>query len=122
MNLKQLLDHVQALTPGTTLHFGLSEPFAWRGIYAEVAFRIVEEPSTREDVLARIAQALQNTFYGYKGGEYKYDLYTTVHFEQDSGACTNGGYTAQWIQKLTGNYYLDHEHHLTCLLFPLPTS
>jgi hypothetical protein len=118
MNLGQLRTYIEALPEGTVLKYSLSEPFSWRGSYAEVAFRIEEEESTREDLLKKIDLAFSKTFYGYKGGEYEYGKYTDVHFEEDYRSWTDGGYTANWISKLTEEEPVySQEHRLVTLAF-----
>jgi len=62
--------------------FFLTDVFSWRGMYDEVAF-IPERYGTIEESLSIINKALNESFIGYKGGRYRYDLNTRVHFEDD---------------------------------------
>ena len=62
--------------------FFLTDVFSWRGIYDEVAFTPSDKGSKEESLLL-INMALTETFRGYKGGNYTYNLYTSVHFEDD---------------------------------------
>lgn len=54
--------------------------FSWRGSYDEVAFTPTLV-GTREESLKQINLALTETFDGWKGGEFTYNEYTTIHFE-----------------------------------------
>ena len=92
MNLADFKKHIEGFPAGTEFKFGISEPFSWRGVYAEVAFAIAENPMTREEVLANIQLAYRGTFIGHKGGKYSYADHTTVHFEPNSATWTDGGY------------------------------
>lgn len=63
--------------------FFLTDVFSWRGFYSEVAFT-PSAVGTKERSLELIEEALTGTFIGYKGGEFTYDEWTNVHFENDS--------------------------------------
>ena len=63
--------------------FFLTDVFSWRGIYDEVAF-IPSDKGSKEESILLINMALTETFRGYKGGNYTYDLNTKVHFEDDN--------------------------------------
>lgn len=60
--------------------FFLVDVFSWRGVYEEVAFTPSKEGS-KEESLKIIERALSETFEGYKGGEYSYNIHTEAHFE-----------------------------------------
>ena len=118
MNLGQFEHHIKSFPEGTIFKYGISEPFSWRGVYAEVAFQMLEESMTREQVLERINQAYTQTLIGYKGGEYTYGNQTSVNFEDSYGRYTDGGYTSQWIAKLEETEpYQSQEERLVKLAF-----
>lgn len=60
--------------------FYLVDVFSWRGIYNEVAFKPSKKGSVEESIEI-LDRAISETFYGHKGGEYTYNLYTEAHFE-----------------------------------------
>lgn len=103
MELRELKEQIERTGNGRTFEYGISEPFSWRGSYDEVAFRIIEQPMTREEILINIQKAYIETFMGHKGGEYKYSDRTKIHFEEDRSRCTDGIYCAEMIAKIEGN-------------------
>jgi len=118
MELKEFKYCIENTEKGKQFNYGISEPFSWRGRYDEVAFQILEQPMTREEILANIQKAYTCTFYGYKGGEYTYQDYTEVHFEEDSSRYTDGGYCAKMIAKIEGGeIYESQEKRLVKLAF-----
>ena len=118
MELKEFKDYIENTDNGKQFNYGISKPFSWRGSYDEVAFEILEQPMTREEILANIEKAYKGTFYGYKGGEYTYKDYTEVHFEEDSRSNTAGGYCAEMIAKIEGGkIYESQEKRLVKLAF-----
>lgn len=119
MNLQELNQHFLDFKQGTRFKYGISEPFSWRGSYDEVAFAILHEPMTREQILSNIEQAYNKTFFGYKGGKFEYDDFTTVNFEEEgSRNYSDGGYTANMIAKIEGTTpYSSQETRLIKLAF-----
>lgn len=118
MNLENLKNHFEQMEPGKVLDYKLSEPFSWRGVYAECAFEILKESSTKEENLEQIEKALTEEFNGYKGGEFRYDLYTEVHFENDCGSWSDGGYSRSLIEEIKEEkQYYSVEEELVNLIF-----
>ena len=118
MELKEFKQQIEQAEIGKNFDYGISEPFSWRGSYDEVAFEILEQPMTREEILANIEKAYTGTFYGWKGGEYAYEDYTEVHFEEDASRYTDGGYCAEMISKIEGGEaYQSQEMRLVKLAF-----
>lgn len=118
MELKEFKDYIENTENGKQFNYGISKPFSWRGSYDEVAFEILEQPMTREEILANIEKAYKGTFYGYKGGEYTYKDYTEVHFEEGTSRYTDGGYCAEMIAKIEGGeIYESQEKRLVKLAF-----
>jgi hypothetical protein len=96
MNLGEFRDRIKQSNV-SEFKFGISEPFSWRGSYDEVAFSILKEPMDKREILNRIGLAFVDTFSGWKGGEYNYDQYTTVHFEKDWGSYSGGDYVLELL-------------------------
>lgn len=119
MELKDFQQHISGFPDGTQFDFGITEPFSWRGSYDEVAFSIVENPMLKEDILKNIELAYSETFYGYKGGEYRYGASTTVNFEEEgSRNYSDGGYTARMIARIEETQeYKSQEDRLVKLAF-----
>lgn len=118
MTLKELKEYFEQLPKKAKFNFGISKPFSWRGSYDEVAFEILNQKMTREQILKNIRLAYTEKFYGYKGGEYNFSDYTEIHFESDYGSYTNGEYVANWIAKLeNGKPIYSQEKRLLNLAF-----
>ena len=118
MNLFELKDFFQSKKEGSIFSYGLSEPFAWRGAYAEVAFNVIKEETSREDILKCIDMAYSNEFIGYKGGEYYYKDSTNVNFEEDNGRYTDGGHCSQLIAEIEGTKpFVSNEARLVNIAF-----
>lgn len=96
MILKDLKEMFDRINDDVVLKFGLTGVFSWRGSYDEVAFSIGPNISAKQ-CKELIQQAYEDTFYGYKGGEYNYTDYTEVNFEAQSGAYSDGEYTEDFI-------------------------
>ena len=82
MNLQEFKEHFENAPEGKQFLYGISHPFSWRGDYSQVAFAITYGPMSREEILANIEEAYTNSFYGYKGGKYRYDDSTPINFEE----------------------------------------
>lgn len=118
MELGELKNHFEKMESGKLLDYKLSKPFSWRGVYAECAFEILKESSTKEENLEQIEKALVEEFHGYKGGCFKYDLYTEIHFESDYGSWTDGGYSRRLIEEIKEEkQYYSIEEELINLIF-----
>lgn len=119
MILEDFKNYISSFPQDKIFDYGISEPFSWRGSYDEVAFSISERQMTREEILSRIELAYTEIFYGYKGGEFKYDGWTTVNFEKEgSRDYSNGGYTSQMIAKIENSEeYKSQEERLIKLAF-----
>jgi len=119
MTLGKFKEYVEGLEPNHTFIHSLEGPFSWRGSYDECAFSIAEKPCTPKEILGKIQEALTGTFYGYKGGEYRFYESTPVNFEDSTRSWSDGEYCAEWISKLEkGEKFESQEHRLLSLLFP----
>jgi hypothetical protein len=120
MNLQEFKNYIEQSESGKVFEYSVSEPFSWRGSYDEVAFEILQSPMSREDILKNIEIAYNETFYGYKGGEFRYSGCTPVNFEQDYSRWTDGGYRDRLIARIEGNdYFKSEELRLVNLAFPI---
>lgn len=118
MNLEQFKEHIESFPEGTIFKYGISEPFSWRGIYAEVAFRIDNIRMTREDILDNINKAYTEVFTGWKGGDFTYNDCTDIHFEEERRDYTDGQYTRDLISEIEGSEeFISLEHKLVKLAF-----
>jgi hypothetical protein len=123
MTLKEFKDHLSNFPDNHIFDFGISEPFSWRGFYSEVAFEIVEQRTSKEEIMANINKAYNGTFIGWKGGEYVYDDHTEVHFEEDNSMYSGGEYCAEMIAKIEKReMYSSQEMRLAKIAFPLPPA
>lgn len=103
---------------GYIFNYGITEPFVWRGSYDEVAFNLIDEPTSREVILSRIEMALTQSFVAYKGGEFRYNTFTDVHFERDNSCWSDGRYCAKLISKIENKQrYRTMELRLASLAF-----
>lgn len=75
MNLGELITTLEALPPDMVAKHGLGPPQSYRGYYEDIAFP-PEEEVTVAAMLARARAALETTFTGYKGGEYRMNTET----------------------------------------------
>ena len=105
MTLGQFKKYIQSLPNGRSFLFSISRPFSWRGVYSDVAFSLSNEPSAKEDVLAKIEVALTEVFEGYKGGDYRYNEFTEIHFERGHSGYTDGEYAKEFIEANGGEGY-----------------
>lgn len=118
MELLEFKQHIESFPKGQEFNYTVSDPFSWRGDYAQVAFSVLAEKSTREEILEKINKAYTGKFYGYKGGEYTFSDYTYVNFESEGRDYTDGGYCSQWIAEIEGEKpYQSQEARLVNLMF-----
>lgn len=118
MTLGGLKNHFEQMDSEKQLDYKLSKPFSWRGVYAECAFEILKENSTKEENLEQIEKALTEEFHGYKGGEYRYTPHTEIHFEDSYGSWTDGGYSRRLIEEIKEEeQFITVEEELVNLIF-----
>lgn len=80
MTIGDLRYKIEAM--GDTMNFCIEDVFSWRGSYDEAACYITPNETTKEHNLEMIDRLLTHVFEGWKGGEYTYDPWTQIHFEQ----------------------------------------
>lgn len=113
MTLSDFKEYIESFPDGHAFEFGVSCPFSWRGSYDEVAFRVSKMPTTKEHTLENIEFALSGTFFGYKGGEFQYFPFTEIHFEENNGRYTDGGYCLGLLSRIESEtQYKDNEERL----------
>lgn len=100
MTLKEFRELIEGFPEDYVFKYGISKPFSWRGNYGEVAFTIIFFATKREDVLNEIKKASSKQFTGYKGGTYKYNDKTEVHFENGASEYSDRGYSRGIIRKI----------------------
>lgn len=76
--LMDVIKKLESYPPSTVLSPGFSSPHSYRGYYDRVAFTPLPSAPV-EHMLAAAELALNNTFEGYKGGEYLMEEDTLCH-------------------------------------------
>ena len=75
MVLKELIEWLESQPADAVVRFGFSEPHSYRGYYDELAFDPAKDV-TIGSMLAYAKSAVNQTFGGWKGGEYTMSEYT----------------------------------------------
>jgi hypothetical protein len=120
MTLLQFKEHISSFPIGTLFKYGISQPFAWRGSYNEVAFAFLDESMYRDQILDRIEMAYTETFHGWQGGHYRYGDETSINFEDSKSDYTDGGYVKEKIALVgESQSYTSQEGRLVQLAFRL---
>lgn len=107
MTLKELYDKIESY-PSDTMKFCIEDVFAWRGIYAEPGCSLSVENTNKQDNLDKLSNLVKFEFSGYKGGCYKYDWDSTIHFEDGYEEYTAGRYLNGFINKYKENPEVKH--------------
>lgn len=74
--------------PDNIIPFKIVDMWSWRGIYQDACLEVELKNCGKHDLLIELSDLISNEFTGWKGGEYEYDDYDYVHFENDPGAST----------------------------------
>ena len=98
MTIKQLYDNIKSY-PNDNIDFCIENVFAWRGIYQEPCCSLSVEKTNKQDNLDKLSDLVKFEFSGWKGGYFKYDWDSTIHFESDYGEYTDGRYLKGFINK-----------------------
>jgi len=77
MTLGKLIEYLEEVSPNIIAPIGFSSPHSYRGYYDQLAF-VPRRNVTVGKMLADAKYAVGKTFTGWKGGEYKMDLFTDV--------------------------------------------
>jgi len=75
MRLGELITFLEGVDPNLVVPKGFHNPHSYRGSYNQLAFEPCKNTSFG-DMLEVARQALNQTYTGWKGGEYKMDQYT----------------------------------------------
>ena len=120
MTLLQFKEHISSFPTLHWFKYGISEPFAWRGSYNEVAFRFLNHPMLKEHILSEIEKAYRETFHGWKGGQYRYHDETPIHFEESNADYSEGEYVKEKIALVVeAQSYISQEGRLVQLVFKI---
>ena len=98
MTLQELYDKIESY-PSDTMNFRIEDVFAWRGIYTEPCCSLSVKKTDKQDNLDKLSGLVIFEFSGWKGGYFKYDWDSTIHFEADYGEYTDGKYLKDFINK-----------------------
>lgn len=79
MKLKELIEELKALDPALIFPMGFYSPHSYRGSFDELAFVPVEQASVCA-MLSCAEWAVDQSFPGYKGGEYLMTEDTSIRF------------------------------------------
>ena len=77
MTLSELIKFLEKRDPELAVSNGFSNPHSYRGYYEDLAFE-PEKNTTVGAMLKCAKSALGETYYGYKGDEFKMCEYTDV--------------------------------------------
>ena len=80
MKLEDLIEILQRFPAERKVGFGFGNPHSWRGSYDELAFEPVNDTTVGE-MLEAAKSAIGQTYIGWKGGEFKMGLETTVNID-----------------------------------------
>lgn len=83
--------------PTEEMNFSITDVFSWRGSYNEPACSLSIYPTTKSENLKMISRLYNETFIGWKGGNYEYCQTDEIHFESDDGSYSNGDYLTRFI-------------------------
>lgn len=79
---------LRAIDEDVLLDFGFSDPHSYRGMYDCVSFEPSPSRPTK-DLVQEVFKALQDTYTGWKGGEFNYTENTPVFFTYEG--CVEDG-------------------------------
>lgn len=78
MYLKELIEYLKQKHPDIIVPMGFHNPHSYRGYYDDLAFEPMENVTV--ETMLKIAQtALNTTYQGYKGGDFKMHEYVDVY-------------------------------------------
>lgn len=81
MILGDYINYLKTIPPETKVPLGLGFPHSWRGDYSQLAFEIVEN-TTAGQMLKAAEDAVNKTYMGYKGGEFKMTENTKINIDE----------------------------------------
>ena len=107
MTIQKLYDKI-ASWPENTMNFAITDVFSWRGVYAEPACSIECSLTSKEHNLNMLARLVNETFYGWKGGEYEYSILDDIHFENAEGSWSDGQYLINFLCNYANEPIIQH--------------
>ena len=110
MRLIDLKKHIESFKGRHEFEYSLSEPFTWKGSYDEIAFNVIKEKSTKEQILSEIMKSYTATFERYtQGGKNKYSDETLIHFEKEWSSYSDGEYCKELLNKFHNEIIYESE-------------
>lgn len=85
LTLGQLIDFLKDQNQNAVVENGFGEADSYRGYYDQIAFKPKNNVKVK-DLLKEAKKALNNTYYGYKGGEFTMNVNTPVNIAEH-GRC-----------------------------------
>lgn len=99
MTIKELYNKIESW-PEDTMDFCITDVFSWRGIYAEPACSLsTTSDTTKQENLDMLNRLINETFDGWKGGEYTYCSVDTINFECGEGSYSDGNYIIEFLAR-----------------------
>jgi len=95
MTLNEFANRIESL--GNTMNFCIEDVFSWRGSYDMPACSISTRKTTKRHNLKMIDKLVNETFDGWKGGEFEYSYDQDIYFEADEGSYTAGQYLNKFL-------------------------
>ena len=96
MTLKEFYEKIENF-PSDTMNFCIEDVFSWRGIYCEPCCSLSSYEVTKQHNLDMLQRLLNETFVGWKGGEYTYTEDDEIHFESSHGSYSDGRYILNFV-------------------------
>lgn len=96
MTIRELKERIMSWH-SDEMDFCIEDVFSWRGSYAEPCCSISTRTVTKYDNIEQLDKLTTQSFYGYKGGTFKYSDNQRLHFEEGYHAYTDGEYLIKFI-------------------------
>ena len=96
MTIRELKERIMSWH-SDEMDFCIEDVFSWRGSYAEPCCSISTRTVTKYDNIEQLDKLTTQSFYGYKGGAFKYSGNQELHFEWDYSTYTDGEYLIKFI-------------------------
>ena len=110
MTIEELREKIESY-PEETMPFCIDDVFSWRGVYAEPACSLSTDTTTKEHNYQMLDRLENETFEGWKGGEYTYHPYDDLHFEDEPGNWSDGQYLIDFLLNNSKNKAVKHIFH-----------
>ncbi len=107
ITLGEFYDKIESY-PQDTMDFRITDIFSWRGVYAEPCCSLSTEQTAKYENLDMLRRLTNETFRGYKGGEYTYTYDDKINFEYDYGEYSDGEYLMSFIKENENSEIIKH--------------